>query len=65
MSDKAPHEALRESRPCAVCGQQFRPKWPKGTYCSSTCRAQANQARRPGKKQGGPSKIDIAPPKES
>ncbi len=64
MSDVVAGQSLRPARPCAVCGEPFRPKWPKGMYCSSTCRAKANAARRPGKQHDGLSKVDISWPKE-
>ena len=64
MSDLVPGQSLRPSRPCAVCGKPFRPKWPKGTCCSPTCRAKANVARRPGKQHGGLPKVDVSRPKE-
>ncbi len=59
MSNRVPHESLSPSRPCAVYGQLFRPRWPKGKYCSALCRGKANAARRPGRKQAGPSTVDI------
>ena len=48
-------------RPCAHCGQEFRPSWPKTLYCSFACRLKAKETRPrrrkrpapPEEKQGG------------
>ncbi len=56
-----------EDRACALCGEPFRASNPGAKYCSPRCRARVTEARRAerraGKADGGPSPVDISPPK--
>ncbi len=56
--------SVYEPRACVVCGQLFRPVVPVAKYCSLACRRKAEEARRSGKKHGGPSTVDISPPRK-
>jgi hypothetical protein len=56
--------ALGAPKPCAQCGEMFRPSAPRAKYCSRPCHRKALEARRAEKAQGGPSRVDISPPKE-
>ena len=60
MSDVPERQPSTAPRPCAHCGRQFTPDSPKSMYCSALCRRKANQARRPARKHGGPSTVDIS-----
>jgi hypothetical protein len=64
MSDQ-PRPSPFKEKACALCGVVFRTTEPMRKSCSPVCRRKADEARRSGKKHGGPVKIDISPPKES
>ena len=57
-----------EDRACALCGEPFRASNPGAKYCSPAVRARATEARQAGRRagtgRGGPSRVDISPPKE-
>ena len=56
--------ALGAPKPCAQCGEMFRPSVPMAKYCSRPCHRKAVEARRAEKAQGGPSTVDISPPRK-
>jgi hypothetical protein len=64
MSDAPERQPSTAPRPCAHCRQPFRPPWPTTKFCSFACRRKAERARLHGRKHGGPSTVDISPPRK-
>jgi hypothetical protein len=56
--------AKAEERACVACGETFRTTNPGTKYCTSLCRRKTEDARWPKRKHGGPSPVDIAPPRK-
>ena len=64
MSEEQERRLSTAPRPCATCGEQFRPPWPTTRFCSFACRRKAERARLHRRKRGEPSTVGISPPRE-